>query len=56
MLLRQNRGRGQHRDLFAFHHRFKCGPDRHFGFAEANVAANQTIHRAVAAPCRLWYR
>ena len=46
MLLCQHRRRGENRDLFAFHHRFKGGANRNLGFAESNVAANQAIHRA----------
>ena len=46
MLLRENGGRHEHRDLLAFHDRFECGANRHLGFAEADVAADQAIHRA----------
>ena len=46
MLLREHRRRGEDRDLFAFHHRLKCGANRHLGFAESDVAADQAIHRA----------
>lgn len=47
MLLRQNRGRHQHRDLLAFDRRFESGPDRHLRFSVANVAAEQAVHRPV---------
>ena len=33
-------------DLFAFHHRLEGGANRDLGFAEADVAADQAIHRA----------
>ena len=46
MLLREHGGRREHGDLFAFHHRFEGGANRHFRFAETDVAANQAIHRA----------
>ena len=46
VLLREH-GRGrEHGDLFAFHHRLERGADRDLGFAEADVAADQAIHRA----------
>ena len=45
MLLRQNGRRHQHRDLPAAHDSLEGGPDRHLGFAVANVPANQTVHR-----------
>ena len=44
MLLRQQGGRHQHRDLFVVFHRQERGAHRHFGFPEADVAAHQTIH------------
>ncbi|MNS33037.1 hypothetical protein D3C72_651390 [compost metagenome] len=45
MLLGQQRGRHQHRDLFIVFHGQEGGAHRHFGFAEANVTAHQAIHR-----------
>ena len=45
MLLCQHRGRRENRDLFSIHHRFKGGSDCNFSFAEANVTANQAVHR-----------
>ncbi len=45
MLLRED-GRGREDgDLLAFHHRLESGADRHLGFAETDVAADQAIHR-----------
>ncbi len=35
----------KHRDLLAVCHGDKRGAQRHFGFAEADIAANQAIHR-----------
>ena len=56
MLLRQHGRRREHRDLFAVHDRLEGGANRHLGFAETDVAADQAIHRArsfhVAAWCR----
>ena len=46
MLLRENGGRREDGHLFAFHHGFERGADRHLRFAETDVAANQAIHRA----------
>ncbi len=45
MLLRQQGGGHQHRHLLVVLHREKGGAHRHFGFAEADVAAHQAIHR-----------
>ena len=56
MLLREHRGRREDGDLFAVHDRFEGRANRHFGFAEADVAANQPIHRARPLPCRSWCR
>ena len=46
VLLRQNRGRHQHGNLIAILHRFERRSQRDFGFAVANIAADQAIHRA----------
>ena len=54
VLLREHRRRREDRDLFSFHHRFERGANRDFGFAEADVAADQPIHRARLVPCRAW--
>ena len=48
VLLREHRRRCQDRDLFAVHHRFKRRANCDFGFSEADVAANETVHRARA--------
>ena len=45
MLQRQNGGRHQNRALFAVGDALKRGAQRHFGFAEAHVAAKQAVHR-----------
>ena len=45
VLLRQQRGRDEHRDLRAVLHGLERGPDGHLGLAEADVAAHQPIHR-----------
>ena len=45
MLLREQRGRHQDRDLFAILYRDERRTHRNFGLAEADVAADQTIHR-----------
>ncbi len=45
MLLGQQRGRRQHRDLLAAHHRDEGRAQRHLGLAEADVAADQPVHR-----------
>ena len=45
MLLGQNRRRHQHRHLIAGIDRFECGANGQFGFAVADVAAQQPIHR-----------
>ncbi len=49
VLARQQRGRHHDRDLPAAHRRDKGGAQRHFGLAEADVAADQTIHRPPGA-------
>ena len=45
MLLRQHRGRHEHGDLFSAHHRLERRADRDLRFAEADVAADQAVHR-----------
>ena len=45
MLVGQNRRRAQHRYLSAAPRRLKSRPQSNFGFSEADVPANQTIHR-----------
>ncbi|CGX11529.1 Uncharacterised protein [Salmonella enterica subsp. enterica serovar Typhi] len=45
VLLRQQRSRHQYRHLFMVFHRQERGAHRHFGFAEADVAAHQPVHR-----------
>ena len=45
VLLDQKRGRGEYGDLFAAHHRYKRGAQGDFGFAEANIAAYEAVHR-----------
>jgi hypothetical protein len=49
VLARQQRGRHDHRDLLAVHRRDEGGAQRHLGLAEADVAADQPVHR-LAAP------
>ena len=46
MLLSQDRRRHQNGNLSPRLHRFESGPQRHLGFAKANIPANQTVHRA----------
>ena len=46
MLLGQKGGRAQHRHLLAVHHGDKSRAQRHFGLAEAHVAADEPVHRA----------
>ena len=46
MLLRQDRGGAQDHDLLAVLAALEGGPERHFRLAEADVAAEKTIHRA----------
>ena len=45
MLARQQRGRHHHRDLLAGHRRDEGGAQRHLGLAEADIAADQPVHR-----------
>ena len=49
VLPRQQCGRHHHRHLLAAHHRGEGGAQRHFGLAEADVAADQPIHRTALA-------
>ena len=44
MLLRQNSGRCQNRDLFTVHYRLECSANRHFCLTKANIATNESIH------------
>ena len=44
MLPRQNGGGGQNGALFAAHHAFEGGAQRHLGLAHAHIAAEQPIH------------
>ena len=46
VLLRQNRGRNEHSNLFSVHHGLECRAKSHFSFAVAHIAANQPIHGA----------
>ena len=46
MLARQKRGRHHHRHLETFHGGDEGGAQRHLGLAEADVAADEAIHRA----------
>ena len=45
VLPRQKRRRHDHRDLFSFHDREESRSQRHFGLAEADIAANEPVHR-----------
>ncbi len=45
MLLHEQRGRHEHGHLLAVLHRLERGAHRDLGFAEAHVAADQTVHR-----------
>ncbi len=45
VLLREDRGRHQHRHLAALLHRLEGGAHRHLGLAVADVAADQAVHR-----------
>ena len=56
VLLREHGGRHEDGDLLAAHHRLERGADRDLGFAEADVAADEPIHRAARSPCRPWSR
>ena len=46
MLLREDCRRREDGDLFAFHDGFEGSANCHFGFAKADIAADQPIHRA----------
>ena len=48
VLLREHGGRHEDGDLLAIHHRLERRADRYFGFAEANVTADQAVHRLCA--------
>ena len=48
VLLRQQRRRHEHRDLLAGLDRDERRAQRHFGLAEADVAAHDAIHRLAA--------
>ena len=52
MLLGQDRGRHQHGHLVAGVDRLERGPHGHFGLAEADVAAEQPVHRPRLRACR----
>ncbi len=45
VLARQQCGRHHHRDLLAVHRGDECRAQRHFGLAEADIAADEPIHR-----------
>ena len=45
VLARQQRGRHHHRDLLAAHHGGERRAQRHLGLAEADVAADEPVHR-----------
>jgi hypothetical protein len=45
VLFGQQRGRRQEGHLLAAHHRHESGPQRDLGLAEADVAADQAVHR-----------
>ena len=45
MLLRQHRGRRDHRHLIPGIDRFERGAHRHFGFAVTHIAAQKPVHR-----------
>ena len=49
MLAREQRGRHHDCDLPAGHRGDEGGAQRHFGLAEADVAADQAIHRPPGA-------
>ena len=48
MLAREQRGRHHDRDLLAGKHREQARAERHLGLAEADIAADQPVHRAAA--------
>lgn len=45
MLKRQNRGRHKNRHLLAVHDCLERGTQGHLGFAEAHIAAKESVHR-----------
>ena len=45
MLECEDRSGRQHRHLLAVAQRLECGAHHHFGLAEADVAAQQPVHR-----------
>ena len=45
MLARQQRRRHHHRHLLAVHRRHEGRAQRHLGLAEADIAADQPVHR-----------
>ena len=49
VLARQQRGRHHDRDLLAVHRRDEGRAQRHLGLAEADVAADQAVHRPAGA-------
>ena len=48
MLLSQNGCRDENRALFAVHRRLVRRTNRNFGFAEADISANEPVHRSRA--------
>ena len=50
MLARQQRRRHHHGDLRAGHRGDEGGAQRHLGLAEADIAADQPVHRPAATP------
>ena len=52
VLLDEQRGRHEDRDLLAVLDRLERRPDRDLGLAVADVAADEPVHRDRAAPCR----
>jgi hypothetical protein len=53
MLLGEDGGGGQHRHLFVGVDGFEDGADGDFRFAEADIAADETIHGAIALHVQL---
>jgi hypothetical protein len=49
VLAREQRGRHHDGDLLAVHCRDEGGAQRHFGLAEADIAAHQPVHRLAGA-------
>ena len=56
MLLRQYSGRDEHSHLFAAHYRLESRSQGHFRLAEANIAAQQPVHRLRLFHVRLDFR